>query len=193
MYVLNDLSTQYQSAYLRTSKIFFPRSIEGEIAARDERRLSKSSKTNGAYEASLDESRNELTPANVTQHSTPTFDYAIPAPGSRSLLLTSPLRQNTKLEMDSVPDSYPSPALRAMRGSRRTGSTDKYRADDEQNTSLPPLRPNRRRGDDIELGGVEEVRESSMAIRTTNVNHMVHNFTSSIGWFPHPFSTAYLN
>ncbi|KAG6878001.1 hypothetical protein C0993_000961 [Termitomyces sp. T159_Od127] len=166
-----------------TLVVFFPRSIEGEIAARDERRRSKSGQTNGALEGSLYESRHELTRTNVTQHSMHTFNYGTAAPGSRSLLLTSPLRQNAKLEMDSVSDKYPSPTVRANHESRQTGSMDKYWAD-EQNTNLPPLKPNRKKGDDIELASVDEVKESSTAqpdARTSRVNHMVYNFVSSIG------------
>ncbi|KAG6895000.1 hypothetical protein C0992_003577 [Termitomyces sp. T32_za158] len=178
-YVLKDSAPQDSSTYKCAFKVFFPRSIEGEIASRDDRKRSKSGQTN---EASLYESPHELT-TNVTQLSTQTLNYGTPAPSSRPLLLTSPLRKNAKREMDGVSDNYPSSTIRTNRESRRTPSMDRHLVD-EQNTNLPPLRPNRKKGDDIELARVDEAKEQP-GIYTSNVNHLVHNFTSSIGMFHH--------
>ncbi|KAG6888396.1 hypothetical protein C0995_008636 [Termitomyces sp. Mi166 len=167
-----------------TLVVFFPRSIEGEIAARDERKRSKSDQPS-ADQASLYVPHHELTHTNVTQHSIRTFNHGSPAPGSRSLLLTSPIRQNVHLDMDSVSDSYHSPTTRVTHESHRTGSMDKYWADEEQDilASMPPLKPNRKMGDDIELGSIDQVREPNtpkLTTRKSNVNQMVHDFTSPI-------------
>ncbi|KAG6889245.1 hypothetical protein C0995_002457 [Termitomyces sp. Mi166 len=164
-----------------TLVIFFPRSIEIEIAVRDERRHRKFGRT-GASRASLEQSRHEFTRSDVTQHSTQTLKYETPMPGSTSCFPTSSPGQDVQPATDS--DYHPS-IVRSMRESRWRGSMDKDWADEEQDilASLPPLRPNRKQGDDAELGGIEQVIESSAAKldpRTSNVNHMVHNFTSPI-------------
>ncbi|KAG6888397.1 hypothetical protein C0995_008637 [Termitomyces sp. Mi166 len=158
-----------------TLVIFFPRSIEGEIAARDERKRSSKSGHTGTYEASLYQSRNEFTRTNMT-HSTHTFNYGTPVLSSKSFLTSS--TTDAQLEMDDA-------LVRVVREPGRTGSTDKYSADEEQDApaSLPPLRPNRKKGDDVELGSIEQTIESSVAkfnARPSNVNRIVHNFTSPI-------------
>lgn len=58
---------------------------------------------------------------------------------------------------------------------------------------LPPIRPNRRRGTEVELGGFEKLTETNLSVhnlRLSNVNPLVHNFTSPIGeWFiSHPLN-----
>jgi len=46
--------------------------------------------------------------------------------------------------------------------------------------SLPPIRPNRRRGMDVEFGGVDAVMDSSVT-RGSNVNPLIRGFKSPIG------------
>ncbi|KAG6856747.1 hypothetical protein H0H87_001091 [Tephrocybe sp. NHM501043] len=107
------------------------------------------------------------------------------------LLTSSPIKQqHLVLDAESMDDHYHhgghSPVIRITDDSGRSGSTDKYRGEEEQDTlgNLPPLRPNRRKGPDIELGGIDQTTENSVSrlnTRASNVNHMVHNFTSPIG------------
>ncbi|KAG6872934.1 hypothetical protein C0995_004984 [Termitomyces sp. Mi166 len=173
-----------QSAYIlppHILKIFFPRSIEGEIAARDERRRNKSGRT-GAHHVSLYKSHNESLHTHVIPHSTHTSHYET---GSKSCLLTPSPKQDAKLDRDSVYDNYQSSPVHAVRDSGQTGSIGKYWADDDQDTlaSLPSLRPNRKKGDSVELGSLYQVMDSSTAKldgSIPNVNYMVHDFTSPI-------------
>lgn len=77
---------------------------------------------------------------------------------------------------------------------------DKKWVDDVKSADvLPPsnLRPNRRRGDDVELGGVGPIglTETNLTMHNLhyrNVNPMVSNFTSPIGGPPHPPSLPVL-
>jgi hypothetical protein len=53
-------------------------------------------------------------------------------------------------------------------------------------TKLPAMRPNRRRGEDVEMGGIAGLTETNLLkhnSRMSNVNPMVHNFISPIGMF----------
>ncbi|KAG5732573.1 hypothetical protein E4T56_gene16867 [Termitomyces sp. T112] len=164
-----------------TLVIFFPRSIHGEIASRDERRHGKYCQT-GAYEASLYDSGMRT---NMAQHSAHTFNYGTLVLGSESFLLNSPPRPNVQLDVDSRSDKYPSPTTCAMHEARWTGSMDKDWPDKEQDTvaSLSPLRPNRKKGGDSDLDSTNQSREAGMAELNThipNVNQMVQNFTSPI-------------
>ena len=171
--------------YVLTLKIFFPRSIEGEIAARDERRRSKSDHT-GAHEASLSGLRNEFTRTDVTQNSTHTFNYSTPVLNSKVFPNVSH-RMNDQPEMNNLYGQNHPSDVRVMHGPVRTGSMNKYWADEEQDiaASPPPLKPNRKKGNDIELGDINQITESDMVKRTSNVNSMVHHFTSPIGLFSH--------
>ncbi|KAG6918880.1 hypothetical protein DXG01_010944 [Tephrocybe rancida] len=173
---------------VRTSKIFFPRSIEGEIAARDASKERKRSRSAG-YTASLYESRGAFTRTNMTQQSVHTVNYGTPVRGSETrthLLTSSPVKQHLQLDAESMDDHYDSPAIRVTRESGRSGSMDKYWAEEERDTvaNLPPLRPNRRKGADIELGGIDQMTEDNVSKlgvqQASNLNHMVHNFTSPI-------------
>ncbi|KAG6877906.1 hypothetical protein C0993_002391 [Termitomyces sp. T159_Od127] len=140
--------------------IFFPRAIEGEIKVRDERRRRKHGR------ASVSMPQNEFTCKEVTQHPMQAFRYGTQTPGSNSCLLTTPPRQDV---MGRGENSNPSPIIRALE------SAEKYWVHEEQNSVpiLPPLRPNRRMGDNIELG-------------TPKINYLAHNFKSPIGMLcPH--------
>ncbi|KAG6878003.1 hypothetical protein C0993_000963 [Termitomyces sp. T159_Od127] len=163
--------------------IFFPRSVEGEIAARDKRKRSRC-RINDAYRASLYESRNEFTFTNTTQHSTWTFNNGIPVHSSK--FLTSSPRTILEPEMDREVGYTYSSVGRVMDEPVRTGLTDKYWVDKQDDfASLPRLAPNRKRGD-VEIGAIEPIMKSNMAKSnpyTSNVNHLVHNFTSPIGTY----------
>jgi hypothetical protein len=95
--------------------------------------------------------------------------------GGTYLLTSSPVKTN--FGMDSFDDDR----------YRGTSMDHKKWVDDDRNAipnTLPPLRPNRRRGQDIELGGMEgALTESNLSIHNhySKVNPAVSNFTSPIG------------
>lgn len=56
--------------------------------------------------------------------------------------------------------------------------------DKDMITSLPPLRPNRKRGCDFEFGNMSQLDKQSTAkfkSHNSNMNDMVHIFSSPIG------------
>ncbi|KAG6878002.1 hypothetical protein C0993_000962 [Termitomyces sp. T159_Od127] len=166
-----------------TLVIFFPRSVEGEIAARDKRKRSRC-RINDAYRASLYESRNEFTFTNTTQHSTRTFNNGIPVQSSK--FLASLPRTIVEPEMDKKVGDTDSSVVRVMGEPVQTGSTANNWVDKQDAlASLPRLIPNRKKGD-IESGTNEQITRSNIArpdLSTSNVNHLVHNFTSPIGTY----------
>ena len=65
--------------------------------------------------------------------------------------------------------------LKTLYETRKEGETDAV-------ISLPPIRPNRRRGMDVELGGVDAVVDSdSLVTRGSSVNPLIRGFKSPIG------------
>ena len=95
--------------------------------------------------------------------------------GGTYLLTSSPVKTNFGAESFDD-DRYRDPSV-----------DNKRWVDDDRNGpshALPPLRPNRRRGQDIELGGMEgALTESNLSIHNqySKVNPAVSNFTSPIG------------
>ncbi|KAF8058703.1 hypothetical protein FPV67DRAFT_1720777 [Lyophyllum atratum] len=167
-----------------TLVIFFPRSIEGEIAARDaskERKRTRSTGKTGT--GSIFESR-VFTRTNMTQSQNTNFGSP-PAGGQTSgtyLLTSSPVKQSIHLEAESHDGHYDDLVMRSI---PPTGSMDKYWGEEERDVlpNLPPIRPNRRKGQDVELGGIDQMTEDNLSrhnLKPSNVNHMVHNFTSPI-------------
>lgn len=171
-----------------TLVIFFPRSIEGEIAQRDasiERRRARSF----GRSASVADSH-----YYARSHMTQSFQGgAYPgSPGHGTsgtyLLASSPVKQNIGLPAESL-DGHFDTSPRQMEPSF-VNSMDKYNwAEEERDVvsnlgSLPPIRPNRRKGQDVELGGVgvDFVLDdnASRTTRASNLNPMVHNYTSPI-------------
>jgi len=170
-----------------TLVIFFPRSIEGEIAQRDasiERRRARSL----GRSASVADSH-YFARSNMTQSFHGSNYPASPAPGGTPsghtyLLTSSPVKNNYSLPAESLDGHFD-----ATRQPERTYSMDKYSSnwtEEERDTvpnSLAPIRPNRRKGQDVELGGVGvdfAPDENSRHARVSNLNPMVHNYTSPI-------------
>lgn len=160
--------------------IFFPRSVEGEIAARDASRERKRTRSH-ANAASMHESYPH---SNMTQ-SMHSVNYANGTAGTY-LLTSSPPKQHLPLDRESH-DGHFDDATMIQRPLSIAKSIDKHWVDEERDVlpSLPPIRPNRRKGHDIELGGIArtsltEANLSKHNLRASNVNHMVHNFTSPI-------------
>jgi len=107
----------------------------------------------------------------------------VPASGTY-LLTSSPVKQFNTLGHDSY---YENPTATSM----SPLSPQKAWLDDVEEserlatlTKLPAMRPNRRRGEDVEMGGIAGLTETNLLkhnSRMSNVNPMVHNFTSPIG------------
>ncbi|EAU91193.2 hypothetical protein CC1G_06828 [Coprinopsis cinerea okayama7 len=137
-----------------TLLIFFPRSIEGEIAARDARKEKKRLKSQGAM----------------------TVDAAAASQIGTDLKATfGPQSIDETLEDDRA------------RGSISTHDHKKQRLAEEDMDTLPSLRSgNRRRGKDIELGGMgaeATLTESNLSLHNMqygNISAAVSNFTSPI-------------
>ncbi|KAF8963629.1 hypothetical protein BDZ97DRAFT_1904814 [Flammula alnicola] len=131
-----------------TLVIFFPRSIEGEIAAT--RSFGNSTGVTDGESIHRQVSTYAGRPVSTT--------------GGTYLLTSSPIKQNFSIHNK---DSW----------------------DDEGRdipAALPPFKPNRKRGHDIELAGMdrtESLTETNLSVhnlRQSNVNPMISNFTSPI-------------
>ena len=157
-------------------QIFFPRSIEGEIAARDAAREQKRSRFLPGKSTLTDlfATRSDATRSRNTHGQ---------AGGGTYLLTSSPVKQNFPL------DIYDTREEQRIHGADSTDS--KHWIDSEHNVSLPdlpPIRPNRRRGETVEHGGIDfKLTESNLFHHNSSTSHlsnihpMVHNFTSPIG------------
>ncbi|KAF9463550.1 hypothetical protein BDZ94DRAFT_1308664 [Collybia nuda] len=164
-----------------TLVIFFPRSIEGEIAARDVSRERKRTRSLGRSASMLDSqvfTRTNMTQSRNTNHDAPSGTY---------LLTSSPIKQSHPLESNYSHDGHFEDA--ELRPVRPAQLPSKYWSEEELDIpsslpTLPPIRPNRRRGRDVELGGMDatlsENNLSKHNLRSSNLNPMVHNFTSPI-------------
>lgn len=149
-----------------TLVIFFPRSIEGEIAARDaarERKLDASrQKTMSMLETTLTHSANG---------------------GGTYLLTSSPVKQNfSEAGFEGGGESSPLSPQKAWLEPRESGSL--VPPPRHHRPSGKPMRSHRRRGSDVEMGGMGgQLTERNLSrhnLRTSRFNPMVHNFTSPI-------------
>jgi hypothetical protein len=158
-------------------QIFFPRSIQGEIEARDAAREQKRSRSLPAINTlnSLFGTRTDMSQSRNAHGQ---------ASGGTYLLTSSPVKQSIPLDMYDAREEQQEQRI------QRAGSTDsKHWPDNEQNLShlprLPPIRPNRKRGESVEHGGIEfkltEANVSQHNLGSSTVHPMIHNFTSPIG------------
>jgi len=176
-----------------TLVIFFPRSIEGEIAAKDaekERKRTRTGHSTFGHSASflgshgpsrmntfMSESYSYDQTTSVVGH-----DRAKPrVDGSQAYPLTSSPTK-TNFRRNSYDGQYTEDGSHPGHEGK---SIDKYWDDEQRDVAapLPPIRPNRRRGTDIELGGVDKLSETNLSVhnlRLSNVHPLVHNFTSPI-------------
>ncbi|KAJ7033463.1 hypothetical protein C8F04DRAFT_1104815 [Mycena alexandri] len=125
-----------------TLVIFFPRSVEGEIAAKDAARAARRTRSHGGHP----------TASNYTAQN-----------------------RDSRYSEYSQNNQYPlSPDI-------------KQEYDDGLEVpQLPIMRPNRRRGEDVEMGGFTGLTEGNLSqhnLRPGNLNPLVHNFTSPIDLF----------
>lgn len=161
-------------------QIFFPRSIAGEIAARDAARERKRMR-------SLAKTQNEAqgNGSSVTHPDPHATRNGNPYP-------LAPPRVEHSAKLPSYYDrKYSSDAESVMMPLSPTSKT--WINDEETDTTvtvsspkLPIMRPNRRRGGDVELGGIDGLTENNLSrhnLRPSNINPVVHNFTSPISAF----------
>jgi len=177
-------------------QIFFPRSIEGEMADREATIQRRRLRSRGQIET-LDDSRYHIQ-SNMTQsfthHPTHTYTSNTVAPGTY-LLTSSPIKKDFPATISGNHDGFVDDVEAGGRGMQRSNSTDKDQHWDENDdvwTELPPIRPNRRKGNDVQLGGIEaRLTEQNLGHHnlkaSSNVNPMVHNFTSPISAFSQRF------
>jgi len=158
-----------------TLVIFFPRSIESEIAARDEAKERKRTKSLGRSTVAAD--------ADSLQMQRSSYGGPVSTNGGGTYLLTSsPIKQH--FDLPSVDDGIDEPPVNTLYRS------DKNKWDDESRdipSALPPIRPNRKKtGRDIEMGSLERIEsltETNLSVhnlRQSNVNPMISNFKSPI-------------
>ncbi|KAJ7686805.1 hypothetical protein B0H17DRAFT_1013292 [Mycena rosella] len=135
--------------------IFFPRSIEGEIALKDAARERRLNRANGGRSG---------TGAPYGQTS-----FSSGMPGGQ---LPAPSQQRYSLDGSSfsLPQKY----------------EDERGMPESLPKILPPMRPNRRRGEDVEMGGFTGLTEANISqhnmrrVPSGKLNPMVHNFRSPI-------------
>ncbi|KAJ7099328.1 hypothetical protein B0H15DRAFT_927819 [Mycena belliarum] len=132
-----------------TLVIFFPRSVEGEIAAKDARREQKRLQAGGRMAA-----------PEHQRYSVVESQYEYPDDAGKA----------------SDPFSFP-PGPAAPQAAYKEWDTI------ESGTRLPAMRPNRRRGGDLEMGGIDPVEPSRSDLSRNpsgKLNPLVHNFRSPI-------------
>ncbi|CAK5281971.1 unnamed protein product [Mycena citricolor] len=137
-----------------TLVIFFPRSVEGEIAARD---AARERRRNRSYGHPTITSTINLGDQRASQYS---YDSRFDAAPSMLYRQLSPQKSHASLQEV--------PAL--------ASPSSIYK---EFEMEEPALRPNRRRGDDVELGYVAS-SQHSLHRNGSRFNPLVHNFTSPI-------------
>ncbi|KAJ7647903.1 hypothetical protein FB45DRAFT_782868 [Roridomyces roridus] len=157
-----------------TLVIFFPRSIEGEIAARESIKSQRQGRSGGGFGSqNLMQSQNRYSEYSASSHggspgnpyASASHRYSFPPPGN------SP----------SAPPRAASPPTMHK----------EWTYDDEEQDELPslprlqPMRPNRRRGEDVEMGGITHLSETNLSQHNlhrnrSTLNPLVHNFKSPI-------------
>ncbi|KAJ7198461.1 hypothetical protein GGX14DRAFT_665566 [Mycena pura] len=150
-----------------TLVIFFPRSVEGEIAAKEATRDRKRQRST-APSASF---------AQVTDRYS---QYSISEAGGGHYTVAHQTRQ-----------SLPPPGQDPFIGSPTTTpqlaqkewTPEMQQQAQEDLPYLPAMRPNRRRGEDVEMGGIGHTRTGPRGQQPGNLNPLVHNFTSPIDFY----------
>jgi len=153
-----------------TLVIFFPRSIEGEIAERDAARSRKISRLGSRMSDTREWAMSAISHDSFVVPDDPVRD-------GDAYVTESPIPKAAKsLDDFDDPYSYGPPS-----------STDKtwtYVASDPRPPrveKLPPLRPNRR-GEDVELGVSNPLPNNALADRRSRIpmDHIIHNWRSPI-------------
>ncbi|KAL0955686.1 hypothetical protein HGRIS_001910 [Hohenbuehelia grisea] len=161
-----------------TLVIFFPRSIENEISAREATRTRRRNKLYGQSSMMDTYSRADSTMglSRNVRDSNSFGNTAYDSPGEQHMNLSAGKRETM------------SPGMTPMSPVSLSNHTEVEGADELASLrKLPPMRPNRRIGSDIELGGfggntgaLTEANVSTHNLRMSKLNPLVHNFTSPI-------------
>ncbi|KAF9562954.1 hypothetical protein CPC08DRAFT_816822 [Agrocybe pediades] len=161
-----------------TLVIFFPRSIEGEIAARDaarERKLTKSY-ARSASNVDVESTHRQMSGYNNNNHA-PSHSNTT---GNTYLLTSSPIKQTYSLDGHDDVGSVVYPDINLT---RNVWDNDEER---DVAAALPPIKPVRKKvispGRDSDSGSAS-LTESNLSIHNTrisNVNPMIANFRSPI-------------
>ncbi|KAH9485623.1 hypothetical protein JR316_0002533 [Psilocybe cubensis] len=152
-----------------TLVIFFPRSIEGEIAARDAAKERKRTRSAGysASAADMDSLHRQPTTFQNNQVST----------GGTYLLTSSPVKQT--LSLDGHHDQSNDIAFHIGHN-----TWDNFDEERDIPAALPAMKPLRKKqGHDIEMSTVDTLSESNLSahnLRVSGVNPMISNFRSPI-------------
>jgi len=143
-----------------TLVIFFPRSIEGEIASRDAAKEHKLSRRGTS--AGFSGVGSQMQMSSRHEH----------LANDSYLLTSSPIKRDIALSSEGP------------EGGRYGADSQDWTEEERYNIpqKLPPLRPNRRKEYDVELGSprLTENNLSKHNVRAGNVNPMVSNYTSPI-------------
>ncbi|KAJ7496573.1 hypothetical protein FB451DRAFT_1208118 [Mycena latifolia] len=151
-----------------TLVIFFPRSVEGEIAAKDAARERRRQRSLGGRASSMGNSGMDA----PVRYSAADSQYSYAA-----YERTSPTKDRF-----SFPPSPAAPQPAAY-------AKEEWAADAEVGVAVLPMRPNRRRGADVEMGGFAAPvatahgngsQQSLYRNPSARLNPLVHNFTSPI-------------
>ncbi|KAF5320882.1 hypothetical protein D9619_001609 [Psilocybe cf. subviscida] len=150
-----------------SSQIFFPRSIEGEIAARDEAKERKRMRSLGHSTSMADSIHRQN-----SSHRASTV-------GGTYLLTSSPVKQNFDLH------SFDGHDAASLNGTTHRLDRTHFENDESKDVAaaLPSLKPNRKKGQDIEMSRIESLTESNLSVhnlRGNNINPMISNFKSPI-------------
>jgi len=154
-----------------TLVIFFPRSVEGEIAAKDAARERRRNRSYGGHPTS-----------NFAQGDTRFSQYS-----EQSSFNGTPNGQYLLPSSDKPRRSFPPSQESTPQMAHKEWLGDEDREMPELLMHQPALRPNRRRGEDIEMGGFSGLTEDNLSQHNLsrnpsrgNLNPLVHNFKSPL-------------
>jgi hypothetical protein len=173
-----------------TLVIFFPRSIEGEIAAKDAAKERQRQRSQGRT-TSFAESNAHI--RSITSMSQPMPD-TISGTTNTYLLSQTPMQNKNVYDLHALDIHGEIATVSAGGGSPTTVyKSPSWTGDSEERdtvpSTLPPIRPNRRRGKDIEFGGIDlngsrQLTQGNLEMHDLGeelgVNPMIQNFTSPI-------------
>ncbi|KAF7782755.1 hypothetical protein Agabi119p4_2131 [Agaricus bisporus var. burnettii] len=168
-----------------TLVIFFPRSVENEIAAREaekERKRSPSEIRAFGTTASYLETH---APSRMNTYASEANSFAAHGDKAYTNHISSPYANATSSPLSSSKMEYKNPFSDTESQLEPEVLVDIYSGGEERDIAapLPLFRPNRKRGRDVEFGGLDNLTELNLTVHNmnrSNVNPLVHNFTSPI-------------
>ncbi|XP_006461324.1 hypothetical protein AGABI2DRAFT_178530 [Agaricus bisporus var. bisporus H97] len=168
-----------------TLVIFFPRSVENEIAAKEaekERKRSPSEIRAFGTTASYLETH---APSRMNTYASEANSFAAHGDKAYTNPINSPYANATSSPLSSSKMEYKNPFSDTESQLEPEVLVDIYSGGEERDLAapLPLFRPNRKRGRDVEFGGLDNLTELNLTVHNmnrSNVNPLVHNFTSPI-------------